>query len=81
MSDVLLEPLSLNKYAPIIREEKVVDIRELAERLAGKSVCHLNSTSFGGGVAEILHRLIPLMQDVGLKVDWILMKDLTNFLM
>jgi hypothetical protein len=40
VSDVLLEPLSLNKYAPIIGEEKVVEIKELAERLTGKSVCH-----------------------------------------
>ena len=79
VSDVLLEPLSLNKYAPIIGEEKVVEIKELAERLTGKSVCHVNSTAFGGGVAEILHRLIPLIQDVGLKVDWILMKGSDEF--
>jgi trehalose synthase len=79
VSDVLLEPLSLDKYAPIIGEEKIEEIKELAERLAGKSVCHINSTSFGGGVAEILRRLIPLMQDLGLKADWRLMKGSDEF--
>jgi trehalose synthase len=39
----------------------------------------VNSTSFGGGVAEILHRLIPLMQDVGLKCDWRLIKGSDEF--
>jgi trehalose synthase len=70
MSDVLVKPLSLDKYAPIIGEEKIGEIKRLADRLAGKSVCHVNSTSFGGGVAEILHRLVPLMRDVGLKAEW-----------
>ena len=79
MSDVLLEPLSLDNYASIVGEEKIGEIKGLAERLMGKSVCHVNSTSFGGGVAEILHRLIPLMQDVGLKVDWRLIKGSDEF--
>ena len=79
MSDVLLEPLSLDKYSPIVGEEKIGEIKRLAERVAGKSLCHVNSTSFGGGVAEILHRLIPLMQDVGLKADWRIIKGSDEF--
>jgi len=79
MSDVLVEPFSLDKYAQIIGEEKIGEIKGLADRLAGKSVCHVNSTSFGGGVAEILHRLIPLMQDVGLKAEWRLIKGSEEF--
>jgi trehalose synthase len=79
MSDVLVSSLSLDKYAPIIGDQKISEIRSLADRLAGKSVCHVNSTSFGGGVAEILHRLVPLMQDVGLKADWRLMKGSDEF--
>jgi trehalose synthase len=42
-------------------------------------VCHVNSTSFGGGVAEILHRLVPLMRDVGLKAEWRLFKGSDEF--
>jgi trehalose synthase len=79
MSDVLVDSLSLDKYAPIIGDQKISEIKDLAYRLAGKSVCHVNSTSFGGGVAEILHRLVPLMQDVGLKADWRLIKGSDEF--
>jgi trehalose synthase len=79
MSDIVINPLSLDKYAPIIGEQKITEIKRLSDRLVGKSVCHVNSTSFGGGVAEILHRLIPLMQDVGLKADWRLIKGSDEF--
>jgi len=79
MSVVLVNALSLDKYAPIVGEHKISEIRDLASRLTGKSVCHVNSTSFGGGVAEILHRLVPLMQDVGLQADWRLIKGSEEF--
>src|SRR5919109_1661079 len=45
-------------------------IRALAEPLAGKSVLHLSATAFGGGVAEILYTLVPLMRDAGLDAEW-----------
>jgi trehalose synthase len=79
MSDVLVNPISLEKYASIVGDEKINEIRNLADRLLGRTLCHVNSTSFGGGVAEILHRLIPLMQDIGLKADWRLMKGSDEF--
>jgi trehalose synthase len=45
-------------------------IQELAEPLAGKRVLHLSATAFGGGVAEILYTLVPLMRDAGLDAEW-----------
>lgn len=48
----------------------VEEIRELAASLAGARVLHVNATSFGGGVAEILYTLVPLMRDIGLETDW-----------
>jgi trehalose synthase len=47
-----------------------VQIRALAEPLAGARVLHLSATAFGGGVAEILYTLVPLMRDAGLETDW-----------
>jgi len=70
MSSISLDQLSLKNYEKIIGEEEVDRIHSLAERLTGRSVVHVNSTSFGGGVAEILRRLIPLMQDVGIDAEW-----------
>jgi trehalose synthase len=70
MSSVSVSEMSLDRYLPFVGEKKVEEIRSLAENLKGKTVCHVNSTSFGGGVAEILYRLVPLMRDVGLDVEW-----------
>ena len=70
MSTVTLRKLSLKDYAEIVGEKKINEIRTRAEKLAGKSVVHVNSTSFGGGVSEILRRLVPLMMDVGINAEW-----------
>jgi trehalose synthase len=61
---------SLADYAPFVGEEEIAAIRALAEPLRGKRVLHVNATAFGGGVAEILTNLVPLMNDVGLDVEW-----------
>jgi trehalose synthase len=61
---------SLADYRSIIRRGLYEDIVELSERLKGVRVLHVNATSFGGGVAEILYTLVPLMRDVGLDAEW-----------
>jgi trehalose synthase len=61
---------SLADYRSIIRRELYEELRELSERLRGVRVLHVNATSFGGGVAEILYTLVPLMRDAGLDAEW-----------
>jgi trehalose synthase len=70
LGSVPLTPKSLDDYVPVIGEERVEEIRRLAGALAGARVLHVNATSFGGGVAEILSTLVPLMADIGLHADW-----------
>lgn len=60
----------LDDYLPIVGEEEIYSIRELAKNLRNARILHINSTAYGGGVAEILHSLVPLMRDVGLNVEW-----------
>jgi len=79
MNTVSVYKLSLDNYAEIVGEEEICEIRTLAEKLDGKSVVHVNSTSFGGGVAEILHRLVPLMCDIGLKAQWKVIRGSDEF--
>lgn len=50
---------TLEDYRGIIGEEDISNIRELARSLKGYSITHVNSTFFGGGVAEILHSMFP----------------------
>jgi trehalose synthase len=72
-------PKSLEHYRPFIGDERLNEIRRLAERLQGARVLHFSSTAFGGGVAELLNTLVPLMQDVGLQADWQVMHGADEF--
>ena len=62
--------IRLEDYRYLVSSNELDYIRELGSRLKGIKIQHINSTAEGGGVAEILKRLVPLMQDVGLKVSW-----------
>ena len=63
-------PPRLADYEPIIGKGELEELHFLAGRLQGKSVKMVNSTAVGGGVAEILNRLVPLMSELGLNVKW-----------
>ncbi|MHB1843900.1 MAG: glycosyltransferase [Deltaproteobacteria bacterium] len=62
--------IDLDAYREVVGEEEIAEIRRLARPLKGARVQHVNSTAVGGGVAEILARLVPLMQQVGLDARW-----------
>jgi trehalose synthase len=62
--------MQLDDYVPILGVQEVDDLRALARRLAGRTVQMVNSTAVGGGVAEILNRLIPLLQELGVAPRW-----------
>ncbi|MFP4476464.1 MAG: glycosyltransferase [Desulfatibacillaceae bacterium] len=60
----------LEQYESVVGENVIDQLRQLTAPLSGMRVVHVNSTREGGGVAEILHRLVPLKQELGLDVDW-----------
>src|SRR4051794_35392801 len=71
----MLQPVSpaqkhLADYASLVGRALIEEIHERADRLQGKRILHVSATAFGGGVAEILYTLIPLMADVGLQAEW-----------
>jgi trehalose synthase len=70
---------SLGDYATIASRGLMDQIRALAEPLAGKRVLHLSATAFGGGVAEILYTLVPLMRDAGLETEWRIIQGQDEF--
>jgi trehalose synthase len=77
--DVNVGRKSLADYQSIVPRELYSEIRELAAPLEGKRVLHVNATSFGGGVAEILYTLVPLMCDAGLSAEWAVMTAPNEF--
>jgi trehalose synthase len=74
-----LRKIKIDDYIPIVGQEEIDSVKALAENLKGKSVTHVNSTSFGGGVAELLENLVPIMRDVGLDVHWEVIKGSLEF--
>jgi trehalose synthase len=70
LQPVTLGSKTLADYTHIFGRDQIAEIRELAEPLKGARVAHISATAFGGGVAEILYTLVPLMKDVGLDVEW-----------
>jgi trehalose synthase len=61
---------SLESYTGIVGQPVIQQLHLLAEKLRGLEVVHVNSTSEGGGVAEILAWMTPLMCDLGLDAKW-----------
>ena len=66
-------------YIPIVGQAVVDDIRTLADKLHGKTIQNINSTSVGGGVAEILTRMLPLLNEIGVVSKWDLVKGGEQF--
>ncbi len=61
---------SIKDYEPVIGSDEVRSILHLAERVKGAKVVHVNATSYGGGVAEMLKSIVPLSRSLGLNVKW-----------
>jgi trehalose synthase len=62
--------IGLNDYAPVVGQEVIEQLQRLADRLGPRKFVHINSTRSGGGVAEILSRAAPLLEQLGLEVTW-----------
>lgn len=61
---------SLDEYAAVVGAAEVGELRELARHLRDRRVKMVNSTAVGGGVAEILTRVVPLLNELGLATRW-----------
>jgi trehalose synthase len=70
---------SLADYTHLAGRDLIAEIRELTEELGKLRVLHLSATAFGGGVAEILYTLVPLMNDVGVEAEWQVMLGREEF--
>jgi len=60
----------LDDYKSIVGAADIDELRFLAQELKGKTVKMVNSTAVGGGVAEMLNQLVPLLNEVEVKTHW-----------
>jgi trehalose synthase len=78
-ASVPLLPKSADDYRKIVGDETIDELRALADQFRGARVLHFNATAFGGGVAELLNAVVPLMQDLGIAADWQVMRGSDEF--
>jgi trehalose synthase len=72
-------PHKLQDYEQIVGPEVIEEIQVVADRVRGRCLQNINSTPVGGGVAEILTRLVPLLREVGVDARWDLIKGDQEF--
>jgi len=70
---------NIEEYTPIVGQSIIDDLRLLAEKLKGKVIQHINSTAVGGGVAEILSCMVPLLRELGVDTKWDVIKGGEHF--
>ncbi len=73
MSDIL------QNYKNIVGEGVLYQLQQIAKSLNNIRILHINSTPQGGGVAEILEKLVPLSQALGLDATWEVIKGDLDF--
>jgi trehalose synthase len=80
MTEVLAASrIPLENYADVVGAGEIEELRALAKPLRGRSIEMINSTAIGGGVAEILNRLVPLAEELDLSIRWDVMKGAEEF--
>ncbi len=80
MSEVAIASrIPLDEYAALLGEGEIDELRVLAKPLRGRSIEMINSTAVGGGVAEILNRLLPLAEELELNMRWEVMTGGEDF--
>ena len=63
-------PPRLDDYKAIVGTAEIDELKFLARELKGKKVKMVNSTAVGGGVAEMLNQLVPLLRELEVQTNW-----------
>lgn len=71
--------IALADYKEVVPTGTVEFLQSLSRRVEGKRLLHINSTRYGGGVAEILQRLVPMLRELGVEARWEAIKSREPF--
>jgi trehalose synthase len=82
MEQVEIETAPLDRFRPLVGD-RFAEIEKAAaaarETFAGRRIWHVNSTSQGGGVAEMLRALLPYARGAGVDVRWVVLGESDGF--
>jgi len=76
---VPVRPKRLDDYADLAGKDAVERLREAAEPLRGTRLLQVSSTPFGGGIAELLHTHVPMLNDLGIETTWMVIEGTDEF--
>jgi len=66
--------IRLEAYREVVGANEIDELHAVAERARRYRLQNINSTSVGGGVAEILTRMVPLLNELGVQTTWDVIK-------
>jgi trehalose synthase len=69
----------LSDYKEVVGRDVVGELYTLASHVGNRSIKMINSTAVGGGVAEMLHRVVPLLNELGIETRWEVIKGGADF--
>ena len=70
---------SLYHYTDLLDPALLEELESLGQALKGARIAHVNATAHGGGVAEILHSMLPLYHGLGVDVSWLALRGDDSF--
>jgi trehalose synthase len=80
---VQISPQPLERFERLLGAEAFAQVERAAERarreLSGRAIWHVSSTVRGGGVAEILHSLLPYVRGAGIDTRWVVLREAAEF--
>ena len=76
---VPVQPKRVDDYAEAAGEDAIERLREAARPLRGLRLLNVSSTAYGGGVSELLHTQVPLMNDLGVATTWVVIEGSDRF--
>ena len=69
----------LHRYERVVGPDTLRALEAIARRLKGHRIVMVNTTKTGGGVAEILHRLVVILNELGVPTTWEVMEGDDRF--
>lgn len=70
---------TLLDYKDVVGPDIIEELTILASHAGNRSIKMVNSTAVGGGVAEMLKRIVPLLNEIGIQVNWEVIKGEDEF--
>lgn len=69
----------LERYEHLVGSRTLHALEALARKLRGHRIVMVNTTKTGGGVAEILHRVVVILNELGIETSWEVMEGDDKF--